>query len=151
MIREGIGIDINSGFLRIAKRLAARSGAENISFQLYDRDNFRPPAGLELIISVGVFERLTKGEVGNYVSWFRQMVRGGGRVGLYFLAESATQTEFVRRLGPEAYFFWNPAEIRELMCSCDFRTDQVLPWGSSALLCTGTAIRESNPGATTFL
>lgn len=126
-IKRGYGVDINPGFTRIASRLAASCKAKNVSFVGFDGRTIPQPFPVNLIFSIGVFERLRKSLVIEYLAQFRRILRAGGHLILYFLTVRAVNSGFGRVLGKEAYVPWEPQELSKLFSGLDFTVDDVIP------------------------
>lgn len=126
-IRRGYGVDINPHFIRIANRLKKRARATNISFVSYDGDAVPRPFPVDLILCIGVFERVAKDLVDGYLSQFNQLLRRGGRLILYFLTTRAMETGFGRILGREAYAPWDVEELRARFRELGLSVEETLP------------------------
>lgn len=114
-IRSGIGLDVNLGYLHIGRRLARSLGIRNVKFQHFDGMTIpTPEEPPSVVFSIGVFERLTKPEVVNYIGQLAKFLSHHGYLAVYFLSVRARDTEFTTRLGPDAYTYWS---LNEAMAS----------------------------------
>jgi len=116
LIRSGLGIEINRGYIRIARRLINGLQINNLTFLDFDGQNLpylseRP----SVIFSIGVFERLVKPKAINLLEQLAALLGSNGSLAVYFLSERARDTTFTSRLGPEAYTFWSRGEIRGVL------------------------------------
>lgn len=110
------GVDINSHYIRIAKRNAKKIKAANVEFVVYNgRDVPQMRERPVTVFSLGVFERIPKDKVRSYLKELCEMLTEDGRLILYFLTERARKTPFTNRLGDDAYVYWSELELRELM------------------------------------
>lgn len=134
----GIGIDINRGYVRIAKRISKRLGVGNLSFQAYDGGELPNLGQFDLVFSIGVFERLPKSLVRSYLVQLRRALAPGGVIALYFLGEGAKSTEFVTRLGEESYVYWQEEEVRKLTAESFGTKVRIVPFGRGAILAYAT-------------
>lgn len=124
------GLEVNQLYVRMASRIAQSLGKTNVTFQTYDgRILPKFPFTLDLIFSIGVFERLRHDEVANYITQLKTLLRPGGVTLLYFLSAQAAETTFVRRLGADAYSSWDKDEVRSLLKSCGIEVRSTIPWG----------------------
>ncbi len=70
----------------------------------------------DVIFEKGVFERLEKDKVAQYISVLKEKyLKDGGTIILNFLMERAKGTKFTERLGDAAYYFWRENEIRKML------------------------------------
>jgi cyclopropane fatty-acyl-phospholipid synthase-like methyltransferase len=133
-IRYGVGVDVNRGFLRIAAQLCRKAGVRNLSFIWYDGKTL-PPLGLfELVFSIGVFERLPKEQVRSYVEHLKKVLVPEGKLVLYFLTDSAKNSDFSRRLGPESYVYWSEDQLRGLFGDCHMRVEATHDWSPYSVI-----------------
>lgn len=115
---SGLGLDVNSFFLRHARRLARTHGANNLRFRTVRTDGgFDDSTPFDVGLSIGVFERLPETTVRANVASLAAHVRPGGRLLLYFLSDAARDSPLVNRLGPEAYVFWTESNARAVVQS----------------------------------
>ena len=125
-ITSGLGIDINKGFIRQAKKLGKMIGANNISFIAYDGKNFPNLPRFDIIFEIGVFERLPKQEVKKYLETLsKNNLKKGGIIVLYFLMDRAKNTIFTRRLGNDAYVYWTTSSIKSLLFACGLEVNNI--------------------------
>ena len=114
-IKAGYGIDINSLYIHIAKKLAKKYNFYNLYFLQYNGIEFPDIPKIDVIFEKGVFERLNKTMVATYVKRLSEYLNKNGIIILYFLMERVKGTEFTKRLGDSAYVFWNHDEIESLL------------------------------------
>jgi SAM-dependent methyltransferase len=113
-VRAGYGIDVNKFYVKIAERLRRRQGSQNVMFVAYDGKNLPPLTSVDAAFSFGVFERIPKSMVRDYIRQLSSIVKPGGWLLLYFLTESSKSRGFGGILGPEAYEYWNSEELEDL-------------------------------------
>jgi SAM-dependent methyltransferase len=143
-VSAGVGIDVNAGYVKIARRLARKHGFPNLDFVAFDGKELPGLGKFGGVIEIGVFERLPKPYVRNIVKELREKYAEEGTVfALYFLAGRAKGSEFTRRLGDSAYVFWEDPEVRELLSSADIGVSSVLEW-KWANVYVGKALRGSD-------
>jgi len=134
VVTSGVGVDVNSLYVRQARRIATRIDCENVRFTTYNGITLPTfPQPFDLVFSVGVFERLAKNRVVSYVHQLVRLVSREGSVVLYFLTERARSTTFVERLGEEAYQYWSREEVSRLLADCRLNVLSILPWGPRQL------------------
>jgi cyclopropane fatty-acyl-phospholipid synthase-like methyltransferase len=105
-IKNGDGIDVNSGFIKIAMCIQNRIGISNLKFYNYDVVHFPDIDKVDLIFENGGFERISPEMVKNYMMVLKEKyLKEQGLMILYFLTERAKNTEFTKRLGNSAYIF----------------------------------------------
>lgn len=121
----GVGIEINSGYLRIARTLSRRENAGNVEFLHYNGTEMPEHGRFDVVFSIGVFERLPKSDVSRYVHGLMQSLRPGGWLILYFLSTRAKGTKLTSCLGDEAYTFWELDEAAGLLHSAGSATQPV--------------------------
>lgn len=126
-IKRGYGVDINPGFTKLAQRLARSRRAQNIAFVSFDGRTIPSLFPINTIMSIGVFERIPKNLVIEYLSQFRRLLPSGGRLVLYFLTTRAIDAGFGRVLGKDAYVPWEPEELSILFDKLDFSVASVIP------------------------
>ena len=126
LIKTGYGIDVNSRYIRIAKKLASKYNFKNLSFVKYDGDNLPNIPKVDLIIEKGVFERLDKNTVRLYIEKLKKYMNKNGIIILYFLMEKAKGTEFTKRLGDLSYIFWDHNEIQRMLDDTGFRIKEII-------------------------
>jgi|GEM_PF-1492613 len=129
-IGRGIGVDINRGYIRHARRLALRLGAPNLEFVAYDGRRLPPmDAPVDLVLSMGVFERVPL-ELGRaYLAALRPAVRPGGHFVIYFLSERALGTPLTALLGDDAYAPWPAGVPRAALEGCGLTVVAEIPSG----------------------
>jgi hypothetical protein len=121
-IRCGTGLDVNRGYLRIATRLARHSDVGNLTFASYDGTALPDFEGeFDFIFSLGVFERLSQSLVTTYLSSMATILCQSGRMAHYFLSDRARNSRFTKRLGDDAYTFWNPSMIAKTVADSPIR------------------------------
>lgn len=125
-VRRGYGVDLNPRFTRIATRLGKAVGASNVTFLTFDGGTVPRLYPLDLIVCIGVFERIPKKLVTGYVSQFRGLLSDNGRLIVYFLTREATDAGFGRVLGDGAYVTWQVGELHALFHSLGFRVETVM-------------------------
>lgn len=126
----GVGLEVNRLYIAQARRIAKRIRCLNVSFQSYDGVTFpRFSDRFDLVFSIGVFERLSKAVVKEYVSELSELTTPQGCLALYFLSPRARLTTFVERLGDDAYEYWGQGEAIALLEALGIRVEQVLNWG----------------------
>ncbi len=136
-IREGVGLDVNKGYLRIARRLAEEMGCANLRFWSYDGQNLPGLGTFDLEFSLNVFERVPKERVRRYLRWMAGSLVKGGVMVAFFLSTDARGTAFTRRLGDSAYVFWDRAEAEAAVQESGVQVVERLPWRGVAHLITG--------------
>lgn len=130
LVSVGYGIDINPFYPRIAKRIARRVGVENVHFMTYNgRTVPRIVPAPDIIFSFGVFERLPKAVVRDYIAQLRDTLHPEGRMILSFLTVAALQTSFVNQLGADAYVPWTAEEIRRAARDLRLELESLTPHG----------------------
>lgn len=137
-IKFGYGIDINGLYIQWANRLKNTYKISNLSFIKYDGVNFPSIPPVDIIFEKGVFERLSKTKVRNYIKLLKEKyLKDNGFLILYFLMEKAKGTSFTKRLGDDAYVFWSDNEIGELLDELNLRITEVQEWGVARVyICT---------------
>lgn len=129
---DGIGLDINRSFLSHARALARIAGASNLQFVEFDGHVFPfPERSFDCIFSIGVFERLPRSRVRQYVTSFSGLLKPGGVCALYFLSDIAMATTFSNLLGRDAYVTWRPDEVTGLVKGTAFSIIESFPWGAA--------------------
>jgi len=131
-IQVGYGLDVNSGYLRIARRLARRFRIENVHFSRYDGTAIPEFGLLDLVICVGVFERLPPAAVAGYIRQLMLQTAPSGRLAMCFLMDRARGTPFSKRLGDAAYHFWTRDEIESLASSLGLRIEAIFGFSEAA-------------------
>jgi len=126
LIRMGYGIDINALYIRLAENLAKKYNFNNLKFLKYDGLNFPDIPDVDLVFEKGVFERIDKTLVKSYIEKLRGYLNENGVMILYFLMEKARATEFTRRLGDQAYFFWEHDEIQQVLKGAGLKIKEVI-------------------------
>lgn len=126
LVKTGYGIDVNSQYIRIAKKLAEEYNFSNMNFYKYDGINFPDIPNVDLILEKGVFERLDKTMVRLYIEKLKGYLNKNGFIILYFLMKKAQGTGFTKRLGDLAYFFWDHSEIQKMLNGADLRIREVI-------------------------
>ena len=127
---KGVGLDVNPGYLRIAKRIAKRCRISNVDFILYDGLDMsdilldRP----DLVFTIGVFERIPKEQVLTYLRWLSILLIPGGRLISYFLTDRARNSAFTRRLGDGSYVYWSSSELREIGTKLEMDLVEKISW-----------------------
>jgi SAM-dependent methyltransferase len=126
---RGIGVDVNHGYVRLARRLARDHGVQNVEFRSYDGAALDLPVStFRCVFSVGVFERLSRAQVLSYVEQLGTSLTDDGRMFLYFLSDRAANLPFTRLLGESSYTFWNQAQLRSDLSERGFRVVSVDGW-----------------------
>jgi cyclopropane fatty-acyl-phospholipid synthase-like methyltransferase len=113
-VGEGIGLDVNRGYIRIARRLANRFGCHNLRFVSYSGFPLPELGRFDLAFSVGVFERIPKEVVRQYLEWMAQSLVEDGTLVASFLTVDARASPFTHRLGDSAYVFWERTEAERV-------------------------------------
>jgi SAM-dependent methyltransferase len=148
-IRLGYGVDINPLFVRRANRLANLAGARNVEFVAYDGVSIPYRYPVDVVLSIGVFERLPKPLVRSYLKQFRRLMPGGGTLLLYFLTVEAIRSGFGRVLGGDAYVPWERSEILDALATAGFGVTEVLghfPSEGDTFVLRCTPVAEGGPG-----
>jgi len=128
-IRSGLGLDVNPGYLRLAKRFSSQRGCTNLEFALSSRPLATQAAfAPSFIFSVGVFERLPREVVREIIISLGEVLGAGGRMALYFLSPRAESSPFTSGLGDRAYVFWTNGQVREMMSATGFEIQELFPW-----------------------
>lgn len=128
-IREGVGLDVNRGYIRIARRLANRFGFRNLTFASYDGSTLPDLGPFDLVFSLNVFERIPKARVRRYLEWMASALAKSGTLVALFLTSDARASQFTRSLGDSAYVFWDRGEAEEAIRGVGFRVISALPMG----------------------
>ena len=132
--RRAYGLDVNPFFVRIARSIGRSLGATNVTFHSYDGTNFpQYDSPLDVVFSIGVFERLPHDQVTRYVAGLSNLLKPGGRALLYFLSAEAARTTFVRRLGADAYAYWDRNQVQRLLESAGLELTSVIPFSAFPL------------------
>ncbi|MGB7124473.1 MAG: class I SAM-dependent methyltransferase [Thermoplasmata archaeon] len=127
----GLGVDINPGFVGIARRLARRENAQNVSFEVCGPYGPTDTARFNFIFSIGVFERLPTEVVRQCLSSLTRLMLPECAMATYFLTPSARGTAFTSLLGDGAYNYWSPEDVSSLAASCGLRIANAADWSSS--------------------
>lgn len=130
-IGRGFGIDVNRGFLRIARRIARRTGAANLNFISFSGDTLPELPVFNLVFSIGVFERLPKNLVASYIEQLTNVLAPDGVMALYFLTERARGTSFTRRLGERSYYFWDEYDVQALSQRAGLSVESSTQWSGA--------------------
>jgi len=85
----------------------------------------------DVIFSIGVFERLNEEKVSEYLGKMRKLLDDHGTMLIYFLSERAKETEFVKRLGKEAYVYWNIDKIVKISSGKGLKLIDCFEWDTS--------------------
>jgi len=116
MIKFGYGIDVNPLYIRIANHLKKYYGFKNLEFISYDGTHFPKIPKVDVVFEKGVFERIPKSQVKIYISELKnKYLSDDGIIILYFLMDRAKGSEFTKKLGDDAYFFWSSSEVNQLL------------------------------------
>jgi len=137
-IVRGVGVDINRGYVRLARALARRSGATNLDFFPYDGIHLPQLGRFDLALCLNVFERLPRLDVVRYVQWMQTQLAPQGTVIAFFLHQRALETGFANRLGKDAYVFWTLEQAEEVMHQSGFRVVDTLKWLEKGHLVIGS-------------
>lgn len=131
IIRFGVGIDINKRYVRLANRLRMARGITNLSFFTYDGEHVPIPRSFapDVVFEIGVFERISKGKVIDYVKQLRMILEDNGVMILFFLVEHAKDLEFVTKLGERAYVYWTSHELEIIFEGMGLSILEVRDWG----------------------
>lgn len=129
-IKQGMGLDVNKLYIRLARKLSKFYKVSNLAFESYNGADLPNLHSFDVIFSKGVFERLPKGQVLDYVRSMNGMyLREGGIMILYFLSERALNNpDFIRRLGADAYVTWSHAEIKRALENVGLRIIEAMEW-----------------------
>lgn len=133
-IREGVGLDVNKGYVRIARRLATRVGCDNVRFVAYDGQTLPELGKFDLVFSLFVFERLPKESVRRYLRWMAASLAETGSMVAGFLTIEAKGSPFTRRLGDAAYVYWERAEAEKAIRELGFHEINARPDGVAHLV-----------------
>ena len=131
-IRIGYGLDVNNGYVRIARRLARQFRIENVHFSRYDGRAIPEFGLLDLVISVGVFERLSPAAVRTYLQQLMNQTTPSGKLAMCFLMDRARGTAFSKRLGDTAYHFWTHDELQALASSLGLKIEFIFGFSEAA-------------------
>lgn len=131
-LSRGVGIDVNRGYIRIARRLTRRAGLLNLKFLSYDGENLPDIDRFGLVVCLNVLERIPKTIVARYLNWISSQMNTGAWLVASFLHEGATMTRFVDKLGPEAYVYWNRDEVRDTLKSANLAIVGSSDWNAIA-------------------
>lgn len=128
-IKVGYGLDVNSLYCKLASRLAGRYNIHNVNFIHYDGKVFPKLPQFNIIYENGVFERIPKNLVKSYVTILKNIfLQDQGIMILYFLSENSKNTDFTKRLGDDAYVFWNKLEIEKLVNDLELMVVEIQEW-----------------------
>jgi SAM-dependent methyltransferase len=127
-LKAGIGIDVNRGYLRLARGLARKFGANNLYFTVPDDRLQFPPGGLDFVFSIGMFERIAKSASPPILGQMRDSLQVGGKAAIYFLSERFLTTDFANRLGAKAYVPWSRGEIMSELATAGLRVIEIRKW-----------------------
>jgi cyclopropane fatty-acyl-phospholipid synthase-like methyltransferase len=133
-IGSGVGVDVNGGYLRLARRLQRRVGASNLTFLPASSFGAVPAQDFDFAFSIGLFERITKPMAIIILERISNSLRTGARAALYFLTERFRGTDFLRQLGPAAYFPWQRQEIQAALESVGLYVSEYREWLSPRLV-----------------
>ena len=121
-IKTGYGMDINAFYIRIASSLKKRYHMTNVEFLSYDGVHFPKLPKSDVIFEKGVFERIPQNQVKKYVCELKNnYLSETGTMIMYFLTDRARGSEFTKRLGDEAYVFWDRFQINQLLKECGLK------------------------------
>lgn len=131
LVKNGVGLDINSLYIRQANRLKSKYKVENVQFKSYDGANiqFRDNE-FDLIFSLGVFERINKITSRYLLSQLSHKIKADGKLILYFLNPRARGTPFVNKLGENSYAYWCKTEIEKLALENSLKIEDIIEWKS---------------------
>lgn len=128
MVRQGLGVDVNQRYLRLAKRLAERVGARNLEFQVVSGRGWNVSGRVDTAFSVGVFERLDGQTVRAALSMIRGCLAAGG-VGIFsFLSPRALSSSMVNLLGRDAYTTWTRSQIAAVVDEAGLELLELRAW-----------------------
>jgi SAM-dependent methyltransferase len=129
-IASGTGLDINRGFLRLARGLAAAHAASNLRFY-HTRPGLRvESATFSFAFSIGLFERIPRAVAPAILKQIFDSLGEGGRASIYFLTSRFENSSFANRLGRDAYFPWDREEITVALESSGFHVEGFREWNS---------------------
>jgi SAM-dependent methyltransferase len=150
VIRKGVGLDVNRGYLRIADYLAKKSESTNLDFVLYDGAVIPfEQQSFDAVYSIGVFERLDRLRVQNLLSQLYGVTRANGTGMVFFLTDRARGTDFVKFIGEAAYVFWTDEQALKQCRECGWTvSDEPIPFGNARVLRSGERV---NPGVILIL
>ena len=135
---RALGVDINPGFVRIARGIARRIGAENVDFQVIQSlEDLHLDTSFDLIFTIGVFERLSEEAVIQVLSRLREILSDSGVIAAYFLSDRARSVEFSRRLGKSAYTYWSYTKVASACLIARLRVAESGVWLSSSIRTIG--------------
>lgn len=112
-ISDGVGFDINPGYLRLARKFAREQNMTNLKFLMFDGKDLPRMQDVDIIYSLNVFERIPVPQADILLSQLRKRLKPNGVFACTFLGENARNTGFSDRLGREAYTFWTKDSIEE--------------------------------------
>jgi len=126
-IKLGYGIDVNPLYIRIANRLRKHSHINNIKFISYDGNHFPQIPKADIVFEKGVFERIPESQVKKYINELKyNYLSDNGIMILYFLMDRAKRSKFTKKLGDDAYIFWNDLQINQLLEQCNLYTISII-------------------------
>jgi SAM-dependent methyltransferase len=145
-IARGVGIDVNRGYVRIARLLARHSRASNLDFLCYDGVHLPQLGRFDIALCLNVFERLPRLDVARYVRWMQTQLAPHGILIAFFLHEGAVRTGFADRLGEDAYVFWTLEQAEKVLNQSGFRVLDTVDWLEKGHLVIGAASCPSAAG-----
>jgi hypothetical protein len=110
-IRYGYGLDINSHYLRIADGIRRSRRIANVRFLHYEGRVVPVIPGITVVLAIGAFERIPKGQARILLSQLRLLVSEDGVLLIHFLTPEARNRGIGRILGEDAYAFWTRSEL----------------------------------------
>ncbi len=120
---EVIGVDINRLFIRHARRMAR--GRDNCRFQFYSGQSLPfDDADFDVVCCWGVFERIPKPSVTDYVREFHRVLKPEGLAVVYLLRRNAEAIGLTDLLGVDAYVFFAQDEADRLFASAGFKIQE---------------------------
>lgn len=120
-LKNGVGLDINSFYIKRAKKLQKKLKLHNLDFICYDGRNIPMQNKFDIIFSVNVFERISKPNAQILVSQLSKLLSHSGIMVLFFLGSGAKFSGFANRLGADAYTFWELNEIEGMFLENNLR------------------------------
>jgi SAM-dependent methyltransferase len=129
-LKMGVGVDVNPGFIRLARRIGWNSRASNVRFLVSGMKLDGEGIKFDKIFCLGVFERIPKEKVEAYVRELVSVAVQHGELALYFLSHSSKNTRFTDWLGVNAYVFWSRNEVMGLLQRAGCVVERIIEWPS---------------------
>lgn len=132
-VQKGWGIDVNRGYIRIARRIALKANATNLTFIKYDGHKIPEVFfhRIDTAISIGVFERISKSKVYDLLLQLSNTLTTNGTLIVYLLSDRAKGSVFTQTLGDDAYTFWSDNEISSIPSFLEMDYIERISWPSN--------------------